>query len=269
MAAYDYNINPKNLATQTVMFAIGSTLLHSAACIINDICDRDIDGQIDRTKNRPLVVGTIPLRGAWMLLAGMTISMLYLLSFANTTAKYYGILGIFPLHAFYPLMKRWTYWPQAWLGLAMNWGIIVAYTNVSGGHLSAHVIAFFIGTICWTIVYDTIYGCQDKENDIKVGVKSTSILFGDRVREILAVFALVFMACMIYAGLRNGHGSYFFLVSCGGAALHLAWQILTWRIHDRDDCGDKFKSNGNMGYIIWAGLLLDYWKKWGHISATS
>ncbi|KAJ8094420.1 hypothetical protein PM082_010854 [Marasmius tenuissimus] len=261
LAAQNYRIETENLALQTIMFAIGATLLHSAACVINDICDRDIDGLVERTKNRPLVRGILPLSGAWLLLAVLTGGALYLLSYTNSTAFSYGLIGLFPLHTFYPLMKRWTYWPQAWLGLAMNWGLLVAYMNVSGGRLDPHVLVLFGGTVCWTIVYDTIYGCQDKEDDIKVGVGSTSILFGDQVKPILAAFALIFFVCLCYTGIMNGQGNYFFLVSCGWTAVHLVWQLTTWKVSDRNDCGQKFKSNGNMGYGIWAGMLLDYWMK--------
>ncbi|KAF9262830.1 UbiA prenyltransferase [Marasmius fiardii PR-910] len=258
LAARNYTISVESFVTQTIWFAIGSTLLHSAACVLNDICDRDIDGLVERTKDRPLVTGSISLMGAWLLLASLTSAALYLLSFTNSTAFSYGLLGVFPLHAFYPLMKRWTYWPQAWLGLAMNWGMIVAYLNVSGGRLDSPVLIFFAGAVCWTILYDTIYGCQDKEDDIKIGVKSTSILFGERVRVILTVFALLFFNSMVYAGIKNGQSIYFFGVSCGVAALHLTWQLTTWRVTDHIDCGEKFKSNGTMGYGIWAGLVLDY-----------
>uniref|UniRef100_A0A0W0GBB4 Uncharacterized protein n=1 Tax=Moniliophthora roreri TaxID=221103 RepID=A0A0W0GBB4_MONRR len=151
----------------------------------------------------------------------------------------------------------------------MNWGLIVSYLNVTGGRLDSHIIVFFAGTICWTIIYDTIYGCQDKDDDVKIGVKSTSILFGERVRGILAIFACSFLSCMTYAGVRNGHSIYFFVISCGGAAFHLSWQLATWNHADREDCGRKFESNGNMGYIIWIGLALDYWVKVNNVSNVS
>ncbi|KAJ7643121.1 UbiA prenyltransferase family-domain-containing protein, partial [Mycena polygramma] len=259
MAAYSVQLPLQSLVLQTVMFAIGSTLLHSAACILNDICDRDFDRKVERTKNRPLATGVISVRNAvvWLLL--FVFASIAVLATANRTAFLCGLLGIFPLHALYPLMKRWTWWPQAWLGLAMNWGLPVAWISVTGSLDLQVVGVFFLGTICWTIVYDTIYGCQDIRDDREAGVKSTSLLFGSWVRPILCAFAAVFVACMTYAGILNHQGIYFFAISVGGATLFFAWQFCTWKVDSVEDCGAKFEANGNMGVIIWTGILLDYY----------
>ncbi|KAK7459585.1 hypothetical protein VKT23_009566 [Stygiomarasmius scandens] len=258
MVAFEVNMNASTYLFQVVLFGIGSTLLHSAACVINDICDRDIDGQVERTRNRPLVTNAIPLIGAYILLSVLTASSIIMLFFTNTMAILYGLFAVFPLHALYPLMKRWTWWPQAWLGFAMNWGIFVAWISVTGESPPSHITIFFFGTVCWTIVYDTIYACQDKTDDAKVGVKSTALLFGSHVRPILLFFAVSFLACMSYAGICNNQGLPFFLVSCGGAAVHFLWQFTTWEVDNPNDSGAKFVANGNMGYIVWAGLLIDY-----------
>ncbi|KAK0458973.1 UbiA prenyltransferase family, partial [Desarmillaria tabescens] len=237
-----------------IAFALGSTLLHSAACVLNDICDIDFDRQ--RTKNRPLVIGKISIFGATILLILLTSASLSLLCFTSLTAAAYGIIGVFPLHALYPLMKRWTWWPQAWLGLAMNWGIWVAWITVyPSAPLKNDLLIFFLGTVCWTIVYDTIYGCQDKIDDAKAGVKSTALLFGTWVRPILICFAGAFVGSLAYFGVCNDQSFVFFVVSCGGAALHFFWQFTTWSPDDPGDCGEKFKANGSLGYIIWAGML--------------
>ncbi|KAF7366875.1 4-hydroxybenzoate polyprenyl transferase [Mycena sanguinolenta] len=225
MAAYSNRLSLHNLMIQTVMFALGSTLLHSAACVLNDICDRDIDRKVERTKNRPLATGTISVAGATVWLLVLTFSSLALLATANRTAFLYGLIGVFPLHALYPLMKRWTWWPQAWLGLAMNWGFPVGWISVSKTLNKEIVGIFFLGTVCWTIVYDTIYGCQDVRDDRAAGVKSTSLLFGSRVRPILCVFAAGFVACMIYAGILNQQGTYYFVVAVGGASLFLCMAV--------------------------------------------
>ncbi|KAI0090696.1 UbiA prenyltransferase family-domain-containing protein [Irpex rosettiformis] len=261
MASFDTRLPRAEFATQALVFTLGSTLLHSTACVINDICDVDLDQQVERTKNRPLASGVLPLSGAWTLWGVMTACCFGFLAFANSPARYMGTICMFPLHVLYPLMKRWTYWPQAWLGLAMNWGFLVAWLNVKPT-ISAtdyYIMAtMLLGMDCWTIVYDTEYACQDREDDAKVGVGSTALLFGGHVRLILGGFAIVFVSSLIVVGILNGQTTVYYVVSCGGAAVHLTWQLLTWEVDNVNDCGDKFRSNGDMGYLIWAGILLDY-----------
>ncbi|KAF8909555.1 UbiA prenyltransferase family [Mucidula mucida] len=242
MVGYSNGLPVQSLARETLVFSLGSTLLHSAACVINDICDRDFDAQVERTKTRPLVTGAVSLRGAWFLLFLLVSSTLYLLSFANSTAILCGLFGVFPLHALYPLMKRWTWWPQAWLGLAMNWGFPTAWLYLSPDISSLNAVyVIFPGLVCWTIVYDTIYSCQDRKDDVKAGIKSTGVLFGDWVRAILALFSTAFVACLVAAGFVNQQGLYYFIVSCAGTALHLTWQLTTWDVDSARDCGAKFK----------------------------
>ncbi|OCH90316.1 4-hydroxybenzoate polyprenyl transferase [Obba rivulosa] len=261
MAARSVSLPPQTFAVETMMFLLGSTLLHSAACVLNDICDRDFDAQVERTKNRPLVTGAISVFGASVLLLCLTFASMAMLLFTNRTAALIGLIGVFPLHALYPLMKRWTNWPQAWLGLAMNWGLPVAWISVTGQINWEALPIFFLGTVCWTMVYDTMYACQDRQDDIKAGVKSTAVLFGDFVKPILVVFAIVFVLCMTIAGYLNNQGPAFFAISCGGAALHFFYQFLTWNPDVSAEGGEKFLMNHNIGYIIWGGLLLDYYLK--------
>ena len=169
------------------------------------------------------------------------------------------MFGIFPLHAIYPLMKRWTNWPQAWLGWAMNWGVWVAYITVRH-QIDLHIVgALFLGSICWTIVYDTIYAHQDKLDDIKAGIGSTAVLFGDNSKLILSIFASVFVSAIAYAGYNNHQGPAFYAVSVFGTAAHFAWQIGTVDLDIPSSCFEKFLSNGNyLGGIVWSGILLDY-----------
>lgn len=253
------NIPPwHRLPALFAMFLVGSTILHSAACTINDICDRDFDRQVERTKNRPLAAGTISVLGATIFLILQVAVFFYILSRVNSTAFLCGTFGVFPLHAFYPLMKRITYWPQAWLGLAMNWGLPTAWLIVAPGDIKSvpmYILTF--GTICWTIVYDTIYACQDRRDDVKAGVKSTALLFADWVKPILTVFATVFVATLTYAGMSTGHGWTYFALSVGGCAAHLVWQLLTLDVDSPEDCWSKFNSNGYLGYIVTIGLLVD------------
>ncbi|KAA1470990.1 UbiA prenyltransferase [Dentipellis sp. KUC8613] len=259
LGASKSGLTTRELALWTALLALGSTLLHSAACVLNDICDIDFDRQVERTKNRPLVTGKISMFSAVVWLAVLTGSYLWMLTLMNETAALHGILAVAPFHALYPLMKRWTWWPQAWLGLAMNWGMWVTWYALNDDAKESGMRPFFAGLVCWTILYDTIYACQDWKDDAKAGVKSTALLFGEYVRPILFCFGLAFVASLTYVGFCNEKGLPFYLVSCGGALAHIVWQLTTWDPHNPKECGAKFKSNGDMGYIIWAGLALDYW----------
>ncbi|KAI0079804.1 4-hydroxybenzoate polyprenyl transferase [Panus rudis PR-1116 ss-1] len=261
IAAPNVGMPLDKLLWETLVFAVGSTLVHSAACVINDICDVDFDRQVERCKNRPLVTGRVSIPAAWVFLFILTGAAMSLLLFTNRTAQIYGIIGIFPLHALYPLMKRITYWPQAWLGLAMNWGLFVAWYTVNPNGNSEGLWPFFFGTVAWTIVYDTIYACQDRKDDSKAGVRSTALLFGDYVKPILALFAIFFIGTLANIGHIHGQGLPFWVVSIGGTVLFYIHEFITWDPDNVQDCGQKFKDNGNMGYIIWAGLILDYYLK--------
>ncbi|KAJ7206090.1 UbiA prenyltransferase family [Mycena pura] len=261
MAAFSINLPFRKLLAQTFMFAVRSTLLHSAACILNDICDIDFDRQVERTKNRPLVTGAISVTGATILLSTFVLASIVLLAMCSPSVLLWGLPGIFPFHALYPLMKRWTWWPQAWLGLAMNWSVLVAWISITGRINLQTVGILFAGTICWTIVYDTIYACQDRKDDIAAGIKSTALLFGTYICPILYLFTAAFIACLTYAGISNHQGLPFFLISVGGAVAFFVWQFVTWHVDDVNDCAAKFAANGNLGLIIWVGMILDYYWK--------
>ncbi|GJE85451.1 4-hydroxybenzoate octaprenyltransferase [Phanerochaete sordida] len=260
MAGYTTGTSSYDLVMQLLAFAVGSTLMHSAACVLNDICDIDFDKQVERTRSRPLPSGVVTVTEAWILLLALMVPTVAMLLLTNQTAALVALPGIFPFHALYPLMKRWTYWPQAWLGFAMNWGFLVSWLAVTDTVPVFVVWPFFLGTVCWTIVYDTIYACQDREDDVHAGVKSTALLFGAWVRPILAGFTLAFLALLAGAGLANGQGAPYFVLSCGGAAAHFAWQFASWAPDVPADGGRKFNSNGLTGLIIWSGMLVDYWR---------
>jgi len=159
-------------------------------------------------------------------------------------------------------MKRWTHWPQAWLGLAMNWGLPVSWIALTGSINWPLLSVAYLGTFCWTIVYDTIYACQDRKDDVKAGVKSTALLFGDHVRPILAGFATGFVAALGATGFLNQQGIAYYVIAVLGSALHFTWQLTTLNVDHGADCWSKFTSNGDIGYIIWVGILVDYYFKW-------
>ncbi|KAG6906662.1 hypothetical protein DXG01_012719 [Tephrocybe rancida] len=242
-----------------VFYAFASTLVHSAACVLNDICDRDLDAQdsydkppvvLERTKNRPIASGAISVNEALVCLTIEVVIGLAMLVYPGDPFKHdlpcvkfiIGLIGIFPLHGLYPIMKRYTNWPQAWLGLAMNWGFVVVWVYLVPEDRTYILPAcFFAGTICWTIVYDTIYACQDRVDDIKAGNNSTAVLFGDNVRPILALFAAAFIAAIAYAGILNQHGPVYHFFTVGGAIVHLLWQLITLKPEVPADCWQKFK----------------------------
>ncbi|KAL0060565.1 hypothetical protein AAF712_012623 [Marasmius tenuissimus] len=259
LAARNYEIEPRALAMTHLWFAIGSTSLIAGICVLNDIFDRDLDGKVERTKNRPLVTGRIPVLNASLFCVVLMAVPVYMLSYTNTTAFRWGLLGVFPLHFFYPLMKRVTYWPQAWLGLAVNYGLIIAYLTVSKGQFDGYILVLYAGCVAWTIIYDTVYAYQDVHDDAKIGIKSTALLFGPKNgRLILSGFAAAFWASLYMTGAQNGQGTWFFVISVVGAGLHLVSQLVTWKPEDWDSCMAIFVSNGNLGALIWFGLLVDY-----------
>ncbi|KAF8077624.1 UbiA prenyltransferase family [Lyophyllum atratum] len=263
MASYRTSKPIADYAYDLAIYLFATTLVHSAACVWSDICDREIDSQ-ERTKNRPLACGAISVKGAViMLLLELSIAIALLTCISDPFVIALGAFGIFPLHALYPLMKRVTNWPQLFLGgfvarFTMNWGFVVVWAiQVKEDSYRAPAV-FFLGTVCWSMVYDTIYGCQDRLDDIKAGVKSTALLFGTYVREILAVFAVLFVAAMVYTGILNEHGWPYYVIAVGGTSLHLTWQLATLKPDVAADCMAKFKANTNLGYIAWAGMLADY-----------
>ncbi|KAJ3558496.1 hypothetical protein NM688_g894 [Phlebia brevispora] len=171
-----------------------------------------------------------------------------------------GLGGVF-ITLLYPLMKRWTYWPQAWLGMGMAWALPVAWVSNVGYRQFLPPAVTFAGCISWTLYYDTMYACQDRRDDIQAGIKSTAVLFGDYVRLMLGVFAVVFVACLAAAGTLMGYGIPYFLISVGGAAAHMAWQLVSIDLDNPKECWTGFKRNGiYTGLFIWIGMLAEYVK---------
>jgi len=155
----------------------------------------------------------------------------------------------------YPLMKRWTFWPQAYLGLTFNWGALLGWAAVRGSLDPSVVLPLYLSGVCWTLVYDTIYAHQDKEDDTKVGVKSTALRFGNDTRLWLTGFSTASLIGMSLAGYNAGLGWPFYL-GVGATAGHLAWQVYTVDTHSRADCNDKFVSNKWLGALLFSGICL-------------
>jgi 4-hydroxybenzoate polyprenyltransferase len=235
------------LAGWMALFALGAVAMRGAGCTWNDIVDRKVDAQVERTRSRPLPSGEVSLRNAliWMVLQSLVgaIILFKFNKFAGAVA-----LASLVLVAIYPTMKRFTYWPQVVLGLAFNWGALVGYAVVTGT-LSWATLALYAGGVAWTLVYDTIYAMQDQRDDAIIGVRSTARRFAEAPRRWLTLFALLALAAWALAGHLAGLDVAYFALLLG-VALHFAWQIILLKPHDPADCLKKFKANA------WLGLLL-------------
>ncbi|MEZ5939376.1 MAG: 4-hydroxybenzoate octaprenyltransferase [Hyphomonadaceae bacterium] len=231
------------------LFAIGAIAMRGAGCTYNDILDRDIDGGVERTALRPLPSGAVSLKGAWgwlliQCLVGLAV-LLCIPRFAQIVA-----LGSIPLVALYPLMKRITWWPQAWLGLTFNWGVLVAIAAIAGEIRIEHLV-LYAGLICWTISYDTIYAIQDREDDALIGVKSTARLFENNTH--LAVGIIYAMSAALAAVSGYLIAGPLGAVASAPFAIHLAAQV--WLLHSKGDAFalTLFRANREAGILLAAG----------------
>jgi 4-hydroxybenzoate polyprenyltransferase len=244
-----------------LLFFVGAFAMRGAGCTWNDIVDRDLDAEVERTRSRPIPSGQVSTaQAAAFLVAQAVIGLAVLLEF-NRFAIGTGIasLGIVVV---YPFMKRITYWPQIVLGLAFSWGALMGWA-AAFGRLDAPALVLYAGAISWVIGYDTIYAHQDREDDALIGIKSTALLFGPRTRPMLVLFYGLAVALIGLSGLLAGARAAFAL-GLAAFAGHLAWQIMRLDIYDPDQCLRLFKSNRDAGLILFAGMLADaYWRAAG------
>ncbi len=228
---------------------IGALAMRGAGCTYNDIVDRDLDAKVARTALRPLASGAVTLRTAWWFLALQSLVGLGVLLTLPRTAQIMALLAI-PLVLAYPFMKRITFWPQAWLGLTFNWGVLVGYVAVAGTLTRPALIAY-AGLVFWTLGYDTIYAHQDKEDDALIGVKSTARLFGPHSKTAITIIygiCLILLAAAGYAqATLYGNGAQTAIVGGWSAVLlfsfFLAEQVRTTNFDDGQSCLDAFKQN--------------------------
>ena len=233
--------------TLLTLFFLGAALMRAAGCAYNDIVDRDIDAKVTRTAGRPIPSGQISIKQAWAYIAGCCGLALLILVSLSPLAIGLGV-GSLALIAAYPFMKRITWWPQAWLGLTFNWGVLMGFAAASG-HLSVPALLLYASGVAWTLGYDTIYAIQDLEDDALAGVKSSALRLGERAPRAVAGF---YAASVGLAGLAGAtaHLSAPFYVGLGLVALQLAWQAKKVTTDDSAQALRLFKSN------VWAGLLL-------------
>ncbi|XP_030836947.1 4-hydroxybenzoate polyprenyltransferase, mitochondrial [Strongylocentrotus purpuratus] len=235
------------------IFGLGALLMRGAGCTINDMWDKDFDKSVERTKVRPLAAGEITQFQALCFLAcQLSASLAILLSF-NWYSVALGASSML-LVVSYPLMKRITYWPQAVLGMAFNWGAILGWAAIHGSCDWSVVLPLYVAGISWTLVYDTIYGHQDKNDDMLLGLKSTSIFMGDRTKQWLSGFGSLMIGGLVLSGYNAEQTiPYYLAISLAGA--QLANQIWTVDINKPEDCWNKFHSNKRLGLIIFAGIV--------------
>ncbi|HCS22189.1 MAG TPA: 4-hydroxybenzoate octaprenyltransferase [Alphaproteobacteria bacterium] len=229
------------------LFALGAVVMRGAGCVVNDLWDRDLDAAVTRTRVRPLPAGEVTVKQAMMFLGALLgIGLLVLLRFNGLTV----LLGVLSLGLVvaYPLMKRVTWWPQAFLGLTFNWGALMGWSALEGGMNIAPLLAY-TGGIFWTLAYDTIYAHQDKEDDALAGIKSTARLFGGKskiwVGGFFALALVLFAAAKIYAG-GFGYG----LALWALPAAHAVWQLKNWRMDDAASSLAMFRANRDFGLLL-------------------
>lgn len=237
-----------------ILFAIGAAVMRASGCAYNDYIDRDYDAQIARTASRPIPSGQVaPAEALAFAIVCALAGFIVLIQFNAFTIQL-GIASLL-LVAVYPFLKRYTYWPQIALGLAFNWGALVGWSAVTGS-LALPAILLYCGSVLWTIGYDTIYAHQDKEDDLMVGLKSTAIRFGDDTMTWVGGLYAGAVALWLAAGFLAGtHLIYFTAVVL--ASLQMAWQVMTLDINDPPNCLRRFRSNRDVGIVIFLGLVAD------------
>eukprot|EP00562_Extubocellulus_spinifer_P006690 CAMPEP_0178514226 /NCGR_PEP_ID=MMETSP0696-20121128/23906_1 /TAXON_ID=265572 /ORGANISM="Extubocellulus spinifer, Strain CCMP396" /LENGTH=437 /DNA_ID=CAMNT_0020144299 /DNA_START=15 /DNA_END=1328 /DNA_ORIENTATION=- len=242
--------------TLLALFATGSFVMRGAGCTINDMWDADYDRSVARTRDRPLASGELSYGQALTFLAAqLTAGLGVLLSLPHTAYTFQVGAASLPLVVAYPLMKRYTNWPQLVLGMTFNWGAIVGWASVHGS-IDWSVVAPLYGSgIAWTLVYDTLYAHQDKVDDRKLGLKSTALHFADRTKPILNGFSALAVANWMAAGYALEFTSPLYYCGCAAAYLHLVWQVQTADLDNPPNLAQRFKSNNYVGAIVFASCV--------------
>ena len=238
-----------------LIFVLGVVLTRAAGCVINDFADRKVDGHVKRTEHRPMASGKISSKEALVFFA-LLMGVSFLLVLCTNAPTIWLSFGALALAATYPFMKRYTYYPQVVLGAAFSWGIPMAFTAETGS-LPAAAWLLYIANLLWTVAYDTYYAMTDREDDLKIGVKSTAILFGDADRVIILSLQGLALGCLLLAGSHFELGGWFHLGLLAAAGCFV-WEF--WYTRDRDPqrCFKAFLHNHWAGLAIFVGIVLNY-----------
>lgn len=238
-----------------LVFVAGVVLMRSAGCVINDYADREFDPKVERTRDRPIAAGRVSPREALVLFAVLALTAFALVLTMNRLTILLSFIGA-GLAISYPFMKRWTHLPQFYLGAAFGWGVPMAYAAQTGG-VPTEAWILFAATLCWAVAYDTIYAMMDRDDDLRIGVKSTAILFGRTDRALVALFHILTLLLLAWVGMRAGLGRIYFVGLLLAVVLAGRQQWLI-RARSRAACQRAFLDNNRFGAIIFAGLALDY-----------
>ena len=251
--AYNFENNLNTYFLYLTLFFLGSLLMRSAGCIVNDIVDKQYDKKVYRTKNRPIASEKVSVKLGFVYVTILCLVALLVLLQLNKLTIILALVSM-PLAFSYPYMKRFTYWPQLFLGITFNYGLLLGWTSVQE-NLSLIPIIFYTGAIFWTLGYDTIYGYQDIKDDEIIGVKSTSIKFKNNPKKFLSLCYLITLSTTIITGLyMNFNNAYFLFLLI--PAIHMIFQIKMLNIKDGKMCLKIFKSNNILGLVIFVNLLI-------------
>ncbi|PAV19346.1 prenyltransferase [Pyrrhoderma noxium] len=261
MAAYANKTPFPLLITLLVKTVFGAFILRSSACTINDIFDRDFDRAVERTKTRPIASGAVSVPAASIFLILQYVVGAWFFSTYNNLVFWISMIEMIPMLSIYPLVKRISYWPQAWLALSVNIGFAQSWFQIDDTYpnYSRAITLMVIATSFWTVMYDTVYGCQDRKDDIKIGIWSTALLFGNHVKTAAALCDIAFVVFLYLAGKANGHGLPFYVICVGGSVIQFIYQLLILDIDSTQSCWENFKNNAfYLGPLIFSGILVDY-----------
>lgn len=239
-----------------IIFVAGTFLMRSAGCVINDFADRKIDAHVSRTKQRPFATGAVTEKEALLLFAVLCLLAFALVLFTNLLTVLFAF-GAVALAATYPFMKRYTHLPQLVLGAAFAWGIPMAFTAQTGELPPPAAWLLYIGVLIWTVAYDTFYAMVDREDDVKIGVKSTAILFGDDDKVITAMLQVCVVVVLLMAGPRFEMSFIYYAGVIAASGLFVYQQQLI-RYRQTDKCFKAFLNNNWVGAVIFAGIVLHF-----------
>ena len=251
--AYDFSGDLYNYFFYLTLFFLGSVLMRSAGCIVNDIIDKEFDKKVFRTKNRPIASNEITIKlGIFYVIVLCFLALIVLLNFNSFTILL--ALGSMPLAFTYPLMKRFTYWPQLFLGITFNYGLVLGWTAIKA-QIDIIPLIFYLGAIFWTLGYDTIYGYQDIKDDEIIGLKSTSIKFKNNPKKFLTICYSFFILNLLLTGFFMKLNSFFYLTVIFIILQMFYFQLKKLNIENNLECLTIFKSNNLLGLLVLISLV--------------